>query len=80
MNSLIETLEKKYSQEDKGPRPLIMARLIKPANVLTWMSLKIFRRQIDNRQTNSRDVPENTQFQDLVESLKHNEDIKGLVK
>ena len=26
------------------------------------------------------DVPENTQFQDLVESLKHNKDIKGLAK
>ena len=28
----------------------------------------------------STDVPENTQFQDLVESFKHHKDIKGLAK
>ena len=35
LKSLIETFEKKYSQEDKGPRPPNMARVIKPAKVLT---------------------------------------------
>ena len=35
LKSLIETLEKNYSQEDKGPRPPNMARVIKLAKVLT---------------------------------------------
>ena len=44
------------------------------------MSLEMFRRQIENRQANSTNVPESTHFQDLVESLKHNREIKGLTK
>ena len=35
LKSLIETLEKKYSQEDKGPRPPNISRVIKPAKVST---------------------------------------------
>ena len=65
LKSLIETFEKKYSQEDKGPRPPKIARVIKPAKVLTCtkdMSLETFRRQIENLQASSTDVPENTQF------------------
>ena len=60
-----------------------MERVIKPAKVPTWtkdMSLEIFRRQIGNWQTSSIDVPENTQLQDLVKSLKYNKDKKGLAK
>ena len=40
------------------------------------MSLATFRRQIENLQTSTTDVPVNTLFQDLVESLQHNKDIK----
>ena len=83
LKNLIETLEKKYSQEDKGTRPPNMARVIKLAKVSTWAkntSLETFRRQIENWQAISIDVPESTQFQDLVESLKNNKDIKGLAK
>ena len=83
MKSLIETFEKKLSQEEKGPRQPNMAKMIKPAKVPTWtkdMSLETFRRQIEIWQVSSTDVHENTQFQDLVESLKHNEYIKGLAK
>ena len=83
LQSLVETLEKKYFQDDKGPRPPNMAMVIKLAKVATWTkdtSLETFRRQIENWMTNSMDVPENTQFQDLVESFKHNKDIKGLAK
>ena len=71
LQSLVETLEKKYFQDDKGPRPPNMAMVIKLAKVATWTkdtSLETFRRQIENWMTNSMDVPENTQFQDLVES------------
>ena len=63
LKSLVETLEKRYSLEDKGPMPPNMARVIKPAKVQTWMkdmSLEMFRRQIENWQTSSTDVPENT--------------------
>ena len=83
LQSLVETLEKKYFQDDKGPRPPNMAMVIKLAKVATWTkdtSLETFRRQIENWMTNSMDVPENTQFQDLVESLKHKKYIKGLAK
>ena len=44
------------------------------------MSLEKFRRQTENWQKSTTDVPENTQFQALAEYLKHHKDIKGLAK
>ena len=52
MGTLIETMEKKYSQEEKGiaSRAPNMAHVVKPAKVLTWtkdISLETFRRQLE---------------------------------
>ena len=49
---LIETMGKKYSQEEKGIalRAPNMAHVVKPAKVPTWtkdMSLETFRRQLE---------------------------------
>ena len=44
------------------------------------MSLEVYTRQLVIWQTSNVDVPEGTQFQDLVESLKVNKEIKGLEK
>ena len=44
------------------------------------MTLETFLRQLDIWKTSNTDVPESTHFQDLVESLKLNKEIKGLAK
>ena len=44
------------------------------------MSLEIFITQLKIWQTSNADVPESTQFQDFVESLKINKEVKGLAK
>ena len=44
------------------------------------ISLETFRSQIENWQASRTNFPESNQFQDLMESLKHNKDIKGLAK
>ena len=51
--------------------------------VLIWtkdMTFEMFERQLDIQKVSNNYVPESMQFQDLVESLKLNKDIKGLAK
>ena len=60
-----------------------MACVVKPAKVVTWTKdtmLEMFVRQLDIWKGSNADVPESTQFQDLVESLKQNKEIRGLPK
>ena len=57
--------------------------MVKLAKIPTWkkdMALETFVKQLDIWKTRNADVPKNTQFQDLVESLKLNKEIKGLAK
>ena len=57
--------------------------MVKPAKVPTWtkdMTLEKFVRKLDIEKMSNADVPESTQFQDLVESLKINKEIRGLPK
>ena len=44
------------------------------------MTLETFERQLDIWKISNADIPESMQFQDLVESLKLNKEIKGLAK
>ena len=54
LKSLVETLENKYFQNYKGPRPPNMAMVIKPAKVPTWTKDTSWRhledRELDDKQ------------------------------
>ena len=84
LQKLIETLEKKWIKEKTGTgtRPLNMAS-DKATRGSSWTknaSLDTFIRQLEIWKIINVDVPESTQFQDLVESLKMNKEINGLEK
>ena len=60
-----------------------MSRVVKPVKVSSWsweMSLETFVKQLEIWESSNVDVPINTQYQDLVKSLKVNKDVKGLAK
>ena len=84
IRSVIETMEKKWSQEEKvssSVKSSGMARVVKPAKVPTWtksMGLDVYTRQLTIWQNSNADVPESMQFQDLVKSLKIYKEVKGL--
>ena len=83
MQQLVELMEKKWSNEEKTMSVRKMVRVVKQAKVPTWMkdmALEMLERQLDIWKTSNTDVPESTQFQDLVELLKLNKEIKGLAK
>ena len=57
------------------------AKIIKPAKVPTWtesLSLETYIKQIETWSEINKDVPENTKYQDHIESLKINKDVKNL--
>ena len=75
MNMLVESLNTK---KDDSIRP---ARVTKPAKVPTWtkdITLETYIKQIETWNEVNEDVPTNTKYQDFVENLKLNKDIKGL--
>ena len=60
-----------------------MVRVVNPVKVPTWtndMTLESLERQLNIWKSSNVNDPDNTQFQDLVESLKLNKDVKGLSK
>ena len=75
MNVLVESLNTK---KDDSVR---MARVTKSAKVPTWskdISLETYIKQIETWNEVNEDVPTNTKYQDFIENLKLNKDIKGL--
>ena len=84
LQKLVEILEKKWTGEDKDNiRQRNIAHVVKPANVPTWtndMTLDTFVKQMDIWKASNAYVMESTLFQDFVESLKRNKDIRGLQK
>ena len=64
--------------KEEQPRP---SKIIKSAKVPVWtkeITLETYIKQIRTWNEVNNDVPENNRFQDLVESLKLNKEIKGL--
>ena len=58
-----------------------MAKLVKPAKVPTWtkdMTLQMYAKQLHMWSDILENYPEYVQYQDLMESLKTNKDVKGL--
>ena len=80
----MEILEKKWTGQDKDNiRPRNIAHGVKLAKVPTWtndMTLETFVKQLDIWKASNAYVMESTLFQDFVESLKRNKDIRGLQK
>ena len=57
------------------------AKIIKPAKVPTWtksLSLETYTKQIETWSQLNKDVPENTKYQDVIESSKTNKEVKNL--
>ena len=55
--------------------------LTKPAKVPTWtkdITLETYIKQIETQNEVNEDVPTNTKYQDFVENLMLNKDIRGL--
>ena len=60
-----------------------IAKIIKPIKIPTWtrsLSLETYIKQIEMWSQINKDVPENTKYQDLIESLKTNKEVKNLPK
>ena len=72
---LVDSLTRKAGDVSRS------TKLTKPAKVPNWtkdLTLEIYAKQIRAWNTASEDVPVNTRYHDLVESLKMNKDIHGL--
>ena len=60
-----------------------IAQIVKPAKIPTWtksLSLETYIKQIETWSQINKDVPENTKYQDLAESLKVNKSVKNVSK
>merc|ERR1712101_59684 len=70
-------LEKVLTELAKGKTN----KLIKPAKVPSWskgMQLRAYIKSIEVWMENNKDMPENSKYQEIIESLKINKDIEGL--
>ena len=67
--------------ETRGDTHTCTTKDIKPAKIPTWtkgLCLETYTKQVNIWSEINKDVPENTKYQDLVESLKTNKEIKNL--
>ena len=77
MSKIVETMKTK--QEFNAE--VRTARVTKPAKVPSWtkdISLETYIKQIETWNEVNEDVPTNTKYQDFIESLKTNKEVKGL--
>merc|ERR1712101_98295 len=77
VNNLENNLEKVLTELAKGKTN----KLIKPAKVPSWskgMQLRAFIKSIEVWMENNKDMPENSKYQEIIESLKINKDIEDL--
>ena len=73
----LDNIEKAMIEFTKGKTN----KLIKPAKVPSWskgMQLRPFIKSIEVWMENNRDMPENSKYKEIIESLKMNKDIEGL--
>ena len=92
MNTLVQSIKDTFTKEEAGvSTPGVStlaggvgaktAKLTKPAKVPLWtkdMSLETFAKQLQTWTDIFDDIPEYVKFQDLIEGLKNNKEIKGL--
>ena len=80
MTKLMDSLKARKEEMVAEVRP---ARVTKPAKVPSWTSnltLETYIKQVETWNEVNEDVPTNTKYQDFVESLKTNKEIKGLLR
>ena len=77
VNNLENNIEKVLTELAKGKTN----KLIKPAKVPSWskgMQLRAFIKSIEVWMENNKDMPENSKYNEIIESLKMNKEIEGL--
>ena len=80
MMKLVDSLKTK---EEKTVSEVRTARVTKPAKVPSWtkdLTLETYIKQVETWNDVNEDVPSNTKYQDFVEGLKKNKEIRGLPK
>ncbi len=73
----VDNIEKVMIELAKGKTN----KLIKPAKVPSWskgMQLRAFIKLIEVWMENNKDMPENSKYNEIIESLKKNKEIEGL--
>ena len=78
MTKLVDSLK---SKEEKTVSEVSTARVTKPAKVPSWtkdLTLETYIKQVETWNDVNENVPSNTKYQDFVEGLKTNKDIRGL--
>ena len=81
VESLKESLPKMEGRASTDVGAAMTAKIVIPAKVPTWtrdLTLETYVKQLHTWSDILEDYPEYVQFQDLVESLKTNKDVKGL--
>ena len=86
MTKLVNNLRKETGSHDgtetnKEAGIARVAKITKPAKVLTWtkkISVETCVKQLTTLSEINQDVPENVKYHDLIEELKKNGDIRGL--
>ena len=78
MTKLVDSLKTK---EEKTVSEVRTAWVTKPAKVPSWtkdLTLETYIKQVETWNDVNEDVPSNTKYQDFVEGLKTNKEIRGL--
>ena len=82
MTSLVDTLKTRESKDSvSGVSEVRTARVTKPAKVPSWtkdLTLETYIKQVETWNDINEDDPSNTKYQDFVEGLKTNKQIRGL--
>ena len=79
MTKLVDSLKTKESKDTVSK--VRTARVTKPAKVPSWtkdIALETYIKQVETWNDVNEDLPTNTKYQDFVEGLKTNKEIKGL--
>ena len=78
MTKLVDSLKTKKEETVSEVRT---ARVTKPAKVPSWtkdLTLETYVKQVETWNDVNEDIPSNTKYQDFVEELKTNKEIRGL--
>ena len=78
MTKLVDSLK---ARKEETVAEVRTARVTKPAKVPSWtkdLTLETYIKQVETWNDVNEDVPSNTKYQDFVEGLKTNKEIKGL--
>ena len=78
MNALVDSLKKGSLKKDDSVKMARLTKLAKDPTCTKDIILETYIKQIETWNKVNEDVPMNTMYQDFVENLKRNKDIRGL--